>query len=119
MLILAPNKISPWGTSRTNGASDSYSTSIGGNVKYDWSGDREGVIASYRPRVATFGDHDSATATAMLGYGFRRSGILWTTYVLQSAQQAKLGLNAEYGEGKQLQVEGSQGTIQTTLRMGW
>ena len=107
------------GTSRTNGAPDSYNTSIGGNVKYDWSGDQEGVIASYQPEVSIFGDEERATATAKLGYGLRRNGMLWTTYVLQSAQQAKLGLNVEYSEGKQLQVEGSQDTIQATLRMTW
>ena len=75
------------GTSRTNGASDSYNTSIGGNVKYDWAGDREGVIASYQPEVAMFGDEERSTATA------------------------KLGLNAEYSEGSNLQVEGWQDSI--------
>ena len=107
------------GTSRTNGTSDSYNTNIGGSVKYDWSGDREGVIASYQPEVSMFGDEERSTATARLGYGFRRSGVLWTTYVLQSAQPAKLGLDAEYNENMQLQVEGSQDAIQANLRMSW
>ena len=39
--------------------------------------------------------------------------------LLQSTQQAKVGLNAEYTPGKQLQIEGSQDTIQATLRMSW
>ena len=107
------------GASRTNGALDSHNTSIGGTVKYDWSGDREGIVASYHPEVSMFGDNESYGSTGKLGYGWRRSGILWTTYILQSTQQAKVGLNAEYTPGKQLQIEGSQDTIQATLRMSW
>ena len=88
-------------------------------VKYDWSGDREGFVASYQPNVSMLGDKERYGSTSKLGYGFRRSGILWTTYILQSAQQAKVGLNAEYSKGKDLRIEGSQDTIQATLRLGW
>ena len=107
------------GTSRTNGASDSNNTHIGGSIKYDWSGDGEGIVASYQPDVSMFADTQSYGSTSKLGYGVRRSGILWTTYILQSAQQAKVGLNAKSTEGSQLQIEGSQDTIQATLRLSW
>ena len=107
------------GTSRTNGASDSNNTHIGGSIEYDWSDDGEGIVASYQPDVSLFGDKQSYGSTSKVGYGVRRSGILWTTYLLHSTQQARVGLNAKYTEGSQLQVEGSQDTIQASLRLSW
>ena len=108
------------GTSKTNGGNDSHSTSIAGSVQYDWLGDSEGVVASYKPTMAMFGDQESYGSTAKLGYGVRRNAVLWMPYVLQSSQQrTTLGMNVKYREGRQLQLEGSQDRLQATLRAGW
>ena len=107
------------GTSAVNGGDASYNTNVAAHVNYDWLGDKQGLIASYKLAVSWFGDGEAGGATATLGYGYRIREMLWTSYVLHAGQHMEIGLDGAHRKGAKLRIAAGDRSVKVTVGLSW